>query len=51
MAIYLVLAVFLGAGVSRRLFGLRGKRHAVVVLAGFLVLLLTNLIGTHGFTS
>lgn len=50
MAIYLVLAVFLGAGVSRRLFGLRGKRHAVVVLAGFLVLLLTNLVGTHGFS-
>ena len=50
LAIYLVLAVFLGAGISRRLFGLRGKRHAVVVLAGFLILLLTNLIGTHGFS-
>jgi HemX protein len=49
MAIYLVLAVFLIAGVSRRLFGLRGKRHALLVLAGFLVLLLNNLIGTHGF--
>jgi HemX protein len=49
LAIYLVLAVFLGAGISRRLFGLRGKRHAVVILLGFAVLLLTNLIGTHGF--
>ncbi len=49
-AIYLVLAVFLGAAVSRRLFGLRGKRHAMLVLAGFGVLLLTNLLGTHGFT-
>jgi HemX protein len=51
LAIYLVLAVFLGAGVSRRLFGLRGKRHALVVLAGFFCMLLTNLIGTHGFHS
>ncbi|MDB5107008.1 MAG: hypothetical protein JWP91_4697 [Fibrobacteres bacterium] len=49
LAIYLVLAVFLGAGASRRLFGLRGKRHALVILAGFMVLLLTNLYGTHGF--
>lgn len=49
MAIYLVLAVFLGAGASRRLFGLRGRRHALVILVGFLVLLLTNLIGAHGF--
>jgi len=48
-AIYLVLAVFLGAAFSRRLFGLRGKRHAIVVLVGFGVLLLTNLLGTHGF--
>ena len=50
LAIYLVLAVFLGAGVSRRLFGLRGKRHAIVLIAGFCVLLLINLIGTHGFS-
>lgn len=49
-AIYLVLAVFLGAAFSRRLFGLRGKRHAMLILAGFGVLLLTNLIGTHGFS-
>lgn len=49
LTIYLVLAVFLGAGASRRLFGLRGRRHAIVILAGFLVLLLTNLLGTHGF--
>jgi len=48
--IYLVLAVFLGAAFSRRLFGLRGKRHAMVILAGFGILLLTNLIGTHGFS-
>ncbi|MDB5051722.1 MAG: c-type cytochrome biosis protein CcsB [Fibrobacteres bacterium] len=49
MAIYLVLAVYLLAGIFRRLFGLRGKRFAIVVLVGFLVLVLTNLIGTHGF--
>lgn len=49
LAIYLVLAVYLGAGLSRRLFGLRGKRYAIVALVGFLVLLLTNLIGIHGF--
>jgi HemX protein len=49
LAIYLVLAVFLGAGISRKLFGLRGKRYAIVVLVGFLVLLMTNLFGTHGF--
>lgn len=48
--IYLVLAVFLGAAVSRRLFGQRGKRHAIVILVGFGVLLFTNLLGTHGFT-
>lgn len=48
-AIYLVLAVFLGAGVSRRLFGLRGRPHAQLIIGGFLMLLLTNLIGTHGF--
>lgn len=48
--IYLVLAVFLGAAFSRRLFGQRGKRHAIVILVGFGVLLLTNLIGTHGFS-
>ncbi|HKP94292.1 MAG TPA: cytochrome c biogenesis protein CcsA [Fibrobacteria bacterium] len=47
--IYLVLAVYLCAGASRRPFGLRGKRFAVVVLAGFLVLVLSNLVGTHGF--
>ena len=51
LAIYLVLLVFLGAGVSRRLFNLRGRRHAILILVGFLVLLLTNLIGTHGFTA
>lgn len=49
LAIYLVLAVFLGAGVSRRLFGLRGRPHALLILAGFLVLILVNLVGTHGF--
>lgn len=50
-AIYLVLAVFLGAAFSRRLLGLRGKRHAIVILVGFAVLLLTNFLGTHGFTN
>ena len=41
--------MFLGAAFSRRLFGLRGKRHAILVLVGFGILLLTNLLGTHGF--
>jgi HemX protein len=50
-AIYLVLLVFLGAAFSRRLLGLRGKRHAIVILVGFGVLLLTNFLGTHGFTN
>jgi HemX protein len=49
LAIYLVLAVFLAAGASRRLFGLRGRPHALLILAGFAVLILTNLVGTHGF--
>jgi HemX protein len=49
LAIYLVLAVFLSAAVSRRLFGLRGRPHALLILSGFLLLLLTNLAGTHGF--
>lgn len=49
LAIYLVLFVFIAAGVSRRLLGVRGKRHALLVLAGFVVLLLNNLLGTHGF--
>jgi ABC-type uncharacterized transport system permease subunit len=49
LGIYLVLAVFLGAGLARRLFGLRGRPHALAVLAGFFVLLLVNLVGTHGF--
>ncbi len=51
LSIYLVLLVFLGAGVSRRLFAFRGKRHAEVVLVGFMVLLIINLLGTHGFRS
>ena len=46
--IYLVLAVFLGAAFSRRLFGQRGKRHAIVILVGFGVLLLTNLSARTG---
>ena len=49
LAIYLVLLVFLGAGISRRVFGLRGRPHALLILAGFLMLILTNVIGTHGF--
>lgn len=51
LAIYFVLAVFLGAGIARRLFGLRGRPHALLILAGFLVLVVTNLVGTHGFGS
>lgn len=49
LGIYLVLAVFLGAALARRLFGARGRRHAIVILIGFAVLLLTNFLGTHGF--
>jgi ABC-type uncharacterized transport system permease subunit len=48
-AIYLILAVFLGAGIARPLFSVRGRQYAIVVLVGFVVLLLTNLLGTHGF--
>ncbi len=51
LSIYLVLLVFLGAGISRRLFAFRGRRHAKVVLVGFAVLLIINLFGTHGFKS
>ncbi len=51
LSIYLVLLVFLGAGISRRLFAFRGRRHAEVVLIGFAVLLIINLVGTHGFRS
>jgi len=50
-AIYLVLAVFLSAGLARRLYGMRGRLHAIFLLVGFVVLLLTNLIGAHGFRS
>lgn len=49
LGIYLVLAVFLGAGFARRVFRLRGRPHALLILAGFLLLLLVNLAGTHGF--
>lgn len=49
LAIYLILIVFLGTGLSRRLFGMRGRLHAILVLVGFAILLLTNLIGAHGF--
>jgi len=48
-AIYFVLAVFSFTEISRRAFGWRGKRHAQLVIAGFLILLLTNLLGAHGF--
>jgi ABC-type uncharacterized transport system permease subunit len=49
LGIYLVLAVFLWAAAARRLFGFRGKRHAITILIGFFILLLTNFLGTHGF--
>ncbi len=49
LAIYIILLVFLGTGLSRRLFGMRGRIHAILILIGFAVLLLTNLIGAHGF--
>lgn len=49
LGIYAVLAVFLWAAVARKAAGQRGKRHAVAVLIGFGLLLLTNFFGTHGF--
>jgi HemX protein len=49
LGIYLVLAVFLSAGFARRVSGLRGRPHALLILAGFFVLILVNLAGTHGF--
>jgi ABC-type uncharacterized transport system permease subunit len=49
LGIYLVLAVFVGAAASRKLFGMRGRRHAFTILIGFVILLLTNFLGTHGF--
>lgn len=49
LGIYLVLAVFLAAGLSRPVFGLRGRPHALAILAGFAVLVLVNLAGAHGF--
>lgn len=51
LGIYIVLLVFLGTGLSRRLFGMRGHIHAILVLVGFTILLLTNLLGAHGFRS
>lgn len=47
--IYAVLVLFLGAALSRRLFGFRGRRHALTVLAGFGVLVFLNLFQAHGF--
>lgn len=49
LAIYLVLVVFGFTALSRRAWGWRGRRHAQMVLFGFALLLLTNLLGTHGF--
>jgi ABC-type uncharacterized transport system permease subunit len=48
-AIYAVLLVFGFTAASRRLWGWRGRRHAQWVIFGFALLLLTNLLGTHGF--
>jgi len=48
--IYLILVIFLAAALSRRILGIRGQVHAQIILLGFAVLLLTNLIGAHGFT-
>jgi ABC-type uncharacterized transport system permease subunit len=48
-AIYVVLVVFGFTAGSRRILGWRGQRHAQLVWVGFTLLLLTNLLGTHGF--
>ncbi len=50
LAIYVVLLVFGATAASRRLLGWRGHRHAQLVCIGFGLLLLTNLLGTHGFS-
>jgi HemX protein len=46
--IFVVLAVFLVAAVSRRTLGWRGRRHALWVLVGYAALVLSNL-WLHGF--
>lgn len=46
--IFVVLAIFLLAAVTRRTLGWRGRRHAIWVLAGFAALALSNL-WLHGF--
>lgn len=46
--IFVVLAIFLVAAVSRRTLGWRGRRHALWVLAGYAALVLSNL-WLHGF--
>lgn len=46
--IFVVLAIFLVAAVSRRTLGWRGRRHAIWVLSGFVALVLANL-WLHGF--
>ena len=49
IGIFLVLALFLFAAVSRRVLGWRGRQHAIWVLIGFGALVLANLAGLHGF--
>lgn len=48
-AILLVLAAYAGVASARRLLGWRGQRHARLLLASFALLILVNLLGTHGF--
>lgn len=49
IGIFLVLAIFLLAAVSRRVWGSRGKTHAIWILIGFAALVFANLAGLHGF--
>ncbi len=50
-SIYLVLIVFAGALIARRLIGLRGQRFALIVLLGFFILLAMHLFNVHGYNS
>lgn len=49
LGLYGVLTFFFVLMILRRGLGLRGKRHAQWVAFGFLLLLLTNVLGSHGF--
>jgi HemX protein len=48
-SILLVLAAYGSVAAARRLLDWRGQRHARLLLASFILLILVNLLGTHGF--